>query len=66
MAMECPRAWIIRVELDHHVSEGRHILRISTLGIFRVDDRDAIPLARAIVQHPHVVAMKVHGLSVLR
>ncbi len=62
MAMERPRARIIRIVLNNNVSERRQVLRISALGIFRIRDAYAIPLAGPSVQDVHVVPVEMHGV----
>lgn len=62
MTVESPGAWVVCIELDHHVLKGTHILNISTLGILRVHDGFPIPLTSSNIQNPHIVAMKMHRL----
>ncbi len=63
MTMKRPHARIIRLILKHNMPARRQHLHIATLRILHVREGDAIPVARALVEDGHGVAMKVHGLG---
>lgn len=63
MTMKRPHARIIRLKLKHNMPARRQHLHITTLRVLHVCEGDAIPVARALVEDGHGVAMEVHGLG---
>ena len=63
MTMKRPHARIIRLILKHNMPARRQHLHITTLRVLHVSEGDAVPVARALVEDRHGVAMEVHGLG---
>ncbi len=63
VAVEGPYPWIDRIVLNYNVTGWPQHLNVSALGILRIGHRNSIPVAVAIVQYVHVVAMEVHWLD---
>lgn len=60
MAVERPHAGIVSRELEDNVASRAQHLRVSALGIRRVDDGRAVPL---LVQDLEIMPVQVKGLN---
>ncbi len=63
MTMKRPHARNIRLILKHSIPAWPQHLHITTLRVLHVREGDAVPVARAIVEDGHGVAVEVHGLG---
>lgn len=60
--MEQPNARVVKIVLKDNVTMRGQALSISALRVFGIND-GSVPLLRAIVQDPHIMAMKMHWLN---